>query len=303
MVKKLKTKVRRQQVEASVGAATATRLPGRLARRRAARDERRALPAEAAMPGKVMKRRKVKRTKASPSSLPPTSSSLQRTPSGIADSDPTRPSSLASSLQQAPSAATIDDNDAITQPRTRKLKKKTRKVLAADGSARWQLPPVDGGSAEGLWPPLLEPSFDVRSARSKAIQMRGLKKRVTAPVPSIVAALMFLGAENVEKALLKELSTNPPADALLAALHHCAKRGLSSSVRILLARGVPADGQLNKCTALQAAASHGHVGVCKILLDHGADPVGATVGTKTLLQFGDLMAKERSAILELLYGR
>lgn len=133
--------------------------------------------------------------------------------------------------------------------------------------------------------------------------MRGLKKWIVAPVPSIVAAIMFLGADHVENALAKELSTQPAADALLAALHHCAKRGLTSAVRMLLARGVPPDGQLNRCTALQAAASHGHVGVCKVLLDHKADPAGATLGTKVLTQFGNLFSKERTAILELLYGR
>jgi len=119
-------------------------------------------------------------------------------------------------------------------------------------------------------------------------------------VPDIVAALTLQGSSRVEGTLREELKKKPSSDALCMAMHHCAGRGLASCVRLLLEHGAPPDGRGCSHVPLRAATINAHVGVCKLLLEHRADPAGATAGVDDLAKYGKLFWKERGEILDLL---
>mmetsp|Transcript_105737 Transcript_105737/g.166924 ORF Transcript_105737/g.166924 Transcript_105737/m.166924 type:complete len:179 (+) Transcript_105737:77-613(+) len=109
--------------------------------------------------------------------------------------------------------------------------------------------------------------------------------------------------KKVEDALRKSLNTSggQPRDVLGAALHHCAGRGFTTCVRLLVQAGA----SLNYCetgqtTSLQIAASRGHVDVCQLLIQAGADRTGAMEAAQKLSQLGATFVDERKRIQAML---
>eukprot|EP00928_Gymnodinium_smaydae_P088108 TRINITY_DN72251_c0_g1_i1.p2 TRINITY_DN72251_c0_g1~~TRINITY_DN72251_c0_g1_i1.p2 ORF type:complete len:207 (-),score=58.37 TRINITY_DN72251_c0_g1_i1:52-672(-) len=109
----------------------------------------------------------------------------------------------------------------------------------------------------------------------------------------------------VEEALKKALRAGPGQEALGAALVHCAGRGLLGCVRALLEVAAPVNAQdpsqsPGRTTAIQLAASRGHVSVVRMLLDAGADRTGALEASQELSTLGAVFAEEKRAIQAML---
>eukprot|EP00747_Dinoflagellata_sp_TGD_P042653 gnl/TRDRNA2_/TRDRNA2_142208_c0_seq1.p1 gnl/TRDRNA2_/TRDRNA2_142208_c0~~gnl/TRDRNA2_/TRDRNA2_142208_c0_seq1.p1 ORF type:complete len:196 (-),score=52.62 gnl/TRDRNA2_/TRDRNA2_142208_c0_seq1:78-665(-) len=126
----------------------------------------------------------------------------------------------------------------------------------------------------------------------------------------LVAALAKAKQEaKANKVLQSALLSHPGPDAMGAALGHCAGRGLESSVRLLIASKAPLDAQdpsqvAGRNTPLQLAASRGHVEVCRLLVDAGADRTGAMEAAHALSELGATFKDERMAIEAILgHGR
>lgn len=108
-------------------------------------------------------------------------------------------------------------------------------------------------------------------------------------------------------ALAKALNADarPLPAAMGAALVHLAGRGLDVCVRMLIDCEAP----VNACdptqppgrqTALQLAASRGHVNVCRRLVAAGADKTGALEASQELTKLGAVFRDEFAAIKALL---
>mmetsp|Transcript_14711 Transcript_14711/g.44129 ORF Transcript_14711/g.44129 Transcript_14711/m.44129 type:complete len:207 (+) Transcript_14711:152-772(+) len=110
---------------------------------------------------------------------------------------------------------------------------------------------------------------------------------------------------NVTTCLQKALQNGPDEVALGAALAHCAGRGLTTCVKTLIENGAPVNDHdpsqaPGRTTPLQLAASRGHVNVCRLLVEAGADRTGAAEAAQDLSKLGAVFAEERKAIQTLL---
>mmetsp|Transcript_140235 Transcript_140235/g.349564 ORF Transcript_140235/g.349564 Transcript_140235/m.349564 type:complete len:218 (-) Transcript_140235:104-757(-) len=123
--------------------------------------------------------------------------------------------------------------------------------------------------------------------------------------PEATKIVNFLARARTEskatEALKKALSSGLALEALGAALNHCAGRGLAGCVRLLLERGAPMNQPdpsqpLGRSTPLQLAASRGHVNVCRLLVEAGADKTGALEASQELAKLGAVFAEEKKAI-------
>mmetsp|Transcript_71202 Transcript_71202/g.230499 ORF Transcript_71202/g.230499 Transcript_71202/m.230499 type:complete len:212 (-) Transcript_71202:89-724(-) len=123
--------------------------------------------------------------------------------------------------------------------------------------------------------------------------------------PACTKVVAFLSRARTEskavEAVKKTLRTRPAPDVLGAALNHMSGRGLASCVRLLIESSAP----LNQCdpsqpvgrsTPLQLAASRGHVNVCRLLVEVGADRAGAMEACQDLAKLGAVFLDERKAI-------
>eukprot|EP00933_Yihiella_yeosuensis_P069025 TRINITY_DN7512_c2_g5_i1.p1 TRINITY_DN7512_c2_g5~~TRINITY_DN7512_c2_g5_i1.p1 ORF type:complete len:211 (-),score=49.67 TRINITY_DN7512_c2_g5_i1:53-685(-) len=103
----------------------------------------------------------------------------------------------------------------------------------------------------------------------------------------------------------KMLRKRPAKEELGVVLTYCAGRGLTTCVRALIDSGAPINIQdpsqpVGKSTPLQLAASRGHVNVVRLLVEAGADKVGAAEAAQELAKLGAVFMEERKAILSVL---
>merc|ERR1712204_102171 len=110
----------------------------------------------------------------------------------------------------------------------------------------------------------------------------------------------------VEVALRKVLGPgNIAPEALAAPLLHCAGRGLATCVHLLIQAKAPVDHcdttqTVGQQTPLQLAAGRGHVEVCRLLVERGANQAGAADAAQSLSKLGATFAQERKQIQAIL---
>eukprot|EP00931_Biecheleriopsis_adriatica_P042404 TRINITY_DN24169_c0_g1_i1.p1 TRINITY_DN24169_c0_g1~~TRINITY_DN24169_c0_g1_i1.p1 ORF type:complete len:230 (-),score=69.40 TRINITY_DN24169_c0_g1_i1:159-782(-) len=158
---------------------------------------------------------------------------------------------------------------------------------------------------------------EARSARRQQLQEEAKTADATMVSTSVDVAsrtageklVSFLERQKTENkavdAVKKILKTNPGPEALGVALGHVAGRGLTSCARLLVEQGALLNIQdprqpTGRSTPLQIAASRGHVNVCRLLVESGADKAGAAEAAQELAKLGAVFNEEKRAILAVL---
>mmetsp|Transcript_33226 Transcript_33226/g.93239 ORF Transcript_33226/g.93239 Transcript_33226/m.93239 type:complete len:219 (-) Transcript_33226:242-898(-) len=185
--------------------------------------------------------------------------------------------------------ATNAKSGLVQKIKTKKLKKKGKRKNAPKHVQARDLPEPKDGDA----------MIDSAGAAAASASDRSAAEKLVS----------FLGRARTDRkaldAVRKAVSSRPVPEALGAALGHCAGRGLTECVRLLVEASAPLDWvdttqPAGRVTPLQLAASRGHVNVCRALVQAGANRAGAAEAVQDLAQYGHVLGDEKRAIQALL---